>query len=537
MTPRASDLHAMLARLVRRARWDGLIGDGLRAITALAVFSAALLVLNRVLALPSSRIAAAAAAVASAAVLVRALRRRPLRLLVARTADRRLGLAERLATAVQTEGAAPYGLGARLRDDAAAVAATIEPRRVYPWSRHRRAGACTALAVVLVLGVLLLPGQSAAAQAQLRQVRDHAAIDHAIAAVTKAERSAAAHKRAQPDSAGLRNRLQQALNDATAQLRKAQTPEQALAALSQLDQQLQGMDDLTLAARAVAAAAAGSTLAGDPALGRVGSALDAGQLGTAADALGTAAGSLSTASAATRQGLADKLGKAATAAGGDHPLSSALNSAAAALNSGDVAGAQKALGDAAAELHSLDTQGGAAADVAGARDAVGKEKAALGAQADADAVGGVGSSAGAGQQGSGSGAATAGPSPGAGGGTGGANGSGNSAGNGNGNGSGSGTGSGSGAGSGSGSQGGGGGQSNPVGPSDRLFVPGNPFQPFDDQLAPQLAPGAPVPTQDLKTVLDPFSAFALSTLDRGGLAPTDRDLVRSYFASLGGSAP
>jgi hypothetical protein len=535
MTESQLTLDTSLRPLLRRARADAAARVLLLFAAGAAVWACAVLAAARVWTLPVAALIIGGSAVLVAAGIVVSVVRRPSPLIAARTADRRLGLAERLATAVAL-GDGTNDIDKRQRSDASSVARALRGRDVYPLRnlRWRALAVAAALAAALTLAITT-PSNAIAAQ---RAAGDHAAIQKAIAAIKKQEQAAHQAATTQPDPTGSLHQLDQALRDALAQLRKAQNPVQALETISQLGQQIQGLADPTLASRLGAASAAGSAMAGTASLGQVAAALAQGNLLGAATSLRSVAGSLPQLTPTQVQQLAKALAAAARASTGDRPLANALQQASSALASGQTAAASQALGASSSELQSLAGSASAAAGVAAAADAAAAAKAGVAAAADADPGGGGGSgSAGgsaSGGQGSGSPSAS-----GSGSGTGTGTGSGTGAGSGSGSGTGSGTGSGSGSGGsggsgGQGASGSGGSHSGAAGANDQLFVPGSGNQPFGDPQSFQLGSGQNVPTQALSSVLAQFQAFVLQTLDRSGFAPGDRDLVRQYFASLQG---
>jgi hypothetical protein len=527
MTESQLTLDASLRPLVRRARADAAARRLLLFAAGAAVWTCAVLAAARVWTLPVAAPIIVGSAVLLSAGIVVSFVGRPSPLIAARTADRRMVLAERLATAVAL-GDGTTEIGERQRSDASSVARALPVRDVYPLRNLKWRALALAAGVAAALTLAMTtPSNAIAAQ---RAAGDHAAIQKAIAAISKEEQAAHRAATTQPDPTGSLHQLDQALRDALAQLRRAQSPVQALEAISQLGQQIQGLADPTLPSRLGAASAAGSAMAGTVSLGQVVAALAQGNPPGAAASLKSVAGSLPQLTPSQLHHLAAALAAAAGASTGDRPLANALQQAATAIASGNSAAASQALGVASSELQALGASASAAAGVAAAADAAASAKAGVAAAADADAGAVAGGQAGspdsssAGSQGS----AT---QPG--------NGNGSSGGTG----SGTGTGIGTGAGSGSGGSGGSGGQgaSGSGGPHSRaaasneqLFVPGSGNQPFGDPQSFQLASGQNVPTQALSSVFAQFQAFVLQTLDRSGFAPGDRDLVRQYFASLQG---
>jgi hypothetical protein len=518
-------LDASLRPLVRRARADAAARRLLLLAAGAAVWACAVLAAGRAWTLPVAALIIVGSAVLLSVGIVTSVVSRPSPLIAARTADRRMVLAERLATAVAL-GDGTTEIGERQRSDASSVARALRVRDVYPLRNLKwRALALAASVAAALTLAMTTPSNAIAAQ---RAAGDHAAIQKAIAAISKQEQAAHRAATTQPDPTGSLHQLDQALRDALAQLRKAQSPVQALETISQLGQQIQGLADPTLPSRLGAASAAGSAMAGTATLGQVAAALGQGNLSAAAASLKSVAGSLPQLTPSQLHHLATALAAAAGASTGDRPLANALQQAATAIASGNPADASQALGVASSELQALGASASSAAGVAAAADAAASAKAGVAAAADADAGAAAGGQAGSPGSSSAGGQGSA-TQPG--------NGSGNGTGTGNGNGSGSGTGAGSGGSGGSGGQGAsgsGGPHSGAAAPNEQLFVPGSGNQPFGDPQSFQLASGQNVLPRALSSVFAQFQTFVLQTLDRSGFAPGDRDLVRQYFASLQG---
>ena len=366
-----------------------------------AVWACVVLAAGRIWTLPVVALIASVSTVLLAAGAVMSVLHRPSPLIAARTADRRLALAERLATALSLSEDTT-AIAERQQRDASSVIRTLHVGDVYPL-RGLRWRALAAAAGVAAAAALALTTPSNALAAQ-RAASDHAAIQKAIAAISKQEQAAHHAVASQPDPTGALHQLDQALRDALAQLHKAQTPVQALETISQLGQQIQGLADPTLPSRLGAASAAGSAMTGSATLGQVGSALAQGNLSGAAASLRSVAGSLAQLTPAQLHQLASALARAASASPGDRPLANALQQAASALASGNTAAAGQALGAASSELQSAAASASAAAGVAAAADAVASAKAGVAAAADADsgAGGQSGSSGGSPSAGQGS---------------------------------------------------------------------------------------------------------------------------------------
>jgi hypothetical protein len=458
--------------------------------------------------------------------------RRPSMLEVARLADARLDLKERLASALYF-AATPGELAARLRADAIATATRHDPADAFPLGRHRYVAAAALAVAVVAAALALTPNPQAGALA--RQAADQAVIARARDALSQAHQSLAANRSVQGSQAAA------ALQQALARLQRARSPLAALVALSKLSSQLQSLSSSSSRDQEEAAAAAGQALSGAPGAGALAADLSNGNLAAAASQLRAMSGSLSHLTSAERQALAKALDKAAQAAGAGHgpdgaasssaasgpgDLPDALAQAGSALAAGHVAAAGRYLGAAANGAAAT----ASAASVQQELDAV--EAAIQNAQAQV-AGEAQGSGAGQGQAGDGDGAGPAGAQPG-GTGQGAGQGQGDNAGGSgasSGGGAGGSGGSGAGGGSGGGSQRASGAGAVPA-PSAQVFVGGQPGG-GEQVTGAQLGDGRQVSTQDYRAVLPSFEKTALLGLGTEVVAPVDQELVRTYFTSLG----
>ncbi|HEY6782577.1 MAG TPA: hypothetical protein VI296_05015, partial [Candidatus Dormibacteraeota bacterium] len=229
MTDSQLTLDASLRPLVRRATAEVVARWLLMSAAVAAVWACAVLAAGRAWTLPIVALIAIGSAILLTAGAVMSVVRRPSPLIAARTADRRLALAERLATAVSL-GDGTTEIGERQRSDALSVAKGLRVGDVYPLRSLRwRALAVVAAAAGAVALAVTTPSNALAAQ---RAASDHAAIQKAITAISKQEQAAHRAATAQPDPTGALHQLDQALRDALAQLHKAQTPVQALETIS-----------------------------------------------------------------------------------------------------------------------------------------------------------------------------------------------------------------------------------------------------------------------------------------------------------------
>ena len=558
--PATADLVSAIRPWRQRALLDSAARCALWGLAGWAVAAALLLGWSKVV--PTHHLGVLAAGLGACAAVGAFLAwalRRPDLLQVARVADARLDLKERLASALYFAGA-PGDIALRLRTDALAHAAAHDPAQAFPLRRHSRLAAAGLAASVVAAALAVTPNPQAGALA--RQAADQAVIAKARRAV-----SAARKDLSRSSSPGARQAAT-ALQEALARLQRARSPLSALVALSTLESKLQALQGPSSQDQALAAAAAaGRTLTAAPGATGLARDLTNGDLAGAASALRALAGRLAELTPAQRQALARALDKAAAAAGNHAPGASPGASSAAAGGAanagatlpGDLAQAGTALAagqTGAAERYLGTAASGASASAAAASEqqeleAVkaaiqnAQDQVAAQAQAEIGAAGATGPAAGGSSEAGGSSAAGAAsgagsvPGPGDGsasspaGGTG--PGAGPGAGAGAGSGSGAGAGSGSGAGAGAGRSGGGGTRGSAFGaPSAQVFVGGQPGQ-GEQVTGTKLGGGQRVETTGYGAVLPAFQKTALQGLGTQVLNADDQGLVRSYFSSLDGS--
>jgi hypothetical protein len=421
-----------------------------------------------------------------------------------RRADQGLGLKERLSTAWERRASSGL-MDDLLRLDALEHASGYRLARAFPIRLNRREGGVLAILAVAALLLAVLPNPMDQLLAQRRA--DAASQARAATAVQDVQNKIAA------STAPADPKVQKILTDTQKQIRQAPDPRQALQAISPAEQQLQQLSDPQTPARTSTAQNLANSLSATKAGKAAGQALTASPA-KGAQALRDLAAQLQSLSPQERAQLAQALATAAQHAQ-DPTMAASLQSASSALSSGDFASAAAALTDLAGQLDSLQAQQNTDQQVASAINSLEIARQELAAQADRDAAG------------AGAANASTGASPGASGGAG--NGNGNTSGNGNGNGTGSrgtgGTGaSGSGSGSGQGAK-----------PSEKLFVPGQPVPgQFENDPTP-LGPGQNVPLTPYTQVVQAYRQAALDATVQSLIPGSERDLVREYFSTLGGS--
>lgn len=550
--PVAPELASALLPFRRRAYLDRALRFTLLALAAWAGAAALVFAWSKLS--PTSSAGAIAAGLGACALLGGFAAwsiQRPTYLQVARVADARLDLKERLASALYFAGT-PGELHRRLRLDAAERAREHRPREAFPLRQHRRRALAAGLSVAVVAALALTPNPQAGALA--RRSADHAVISQAKKAVRVAKKDLRL-KGGNNEATQAEQELERALQE----LQRARTPLQALTALSALQSELSALPNLSNQAEA-AATAAGLALAGAPGAAKLSADLSRGDLKAAANDLRQLAKALSSLSPAEQSALAKALANAAkeaasqqaaghsgsqqsqqppgSTASGNNSLSSELAQAAQALASGKRASASKDLSSAASGAQSSASAASFQQELAAIRAGIRNAQNQAAAQAQADTAGHSSNlkiANNSQRRGLGAGGAVSHYALGSG--TGKTAGRGAVFGHGEGYGSGGGTGNGSGAskggagaGSGNGSGSGSGGNKRP---SDQVFVGGQPGT-SQQVVGKHLGDGYKVKTTDYQNVLPGFEKTALQGLGSQVVSPSDENLVRDYFSSLGG---
>jgi hypothetical protein len=429
---------------------------------------------------------------------------RPRPAVLMQTADRRLGLKERLSTAWERRASTGM-MDDLLRQDALQHADSGRLGRAFPVRINRREAGVFAIAAAAALALAVLPNPIDQVLAQ--QHADRASQAKAASTIHEVQNKIAASTKPAP----VDPQVQKILSDAEKKIKQAPDPRQALEAISPAEQQLQQLSDPQTPARTTTAQNLANALSTTSAGKTAGQALSSSPA-KGAQALRDLASQLQALSPDERAQLAKALADAAQHAQ-DPAMAGSLSSAATALSSGSVAAA--ALSGVAGQLDSLQDQQSNDQAVAAAINGLEAARQGLAAQADRAASR------------SSSGSANAGTSAAAG------NGNGNGSGNGNGNGSGTGNGNGSGGTGGTGSSGSGTGSGTGAKPGERLYVPGQPVPgQFENDPTP-LGPGQDVPLVPYTQVIQAYGQAALDATDRSLIPGSQRDLVREYFSRLG----
>jgi hypothetical protein len=399
-----------------------------------------------------------------------------------------------------------------LRLDALQHADRARLGRAFPIRINRREVGVLAVIAVAALLLAVLPNPMDQLFAQRRA--DAASQAAAANAVHAVQAKIAANAATTPPDP----KVQKILSSTEKQIRQAPDPRQALQAISPAEQQLLALSDPQTPARTSTAQNLASSLSGTKAGKAAGQALTASPA-KGAQALRELASQLQSLTPQERAQLAQALATAASHAQ-DPAMAASLSSASSALAAGDNAAAAAALGAVAGQLDSLQAQQNTDAQVAAGISSLEAARQQLAAQADRDAA-------------AASGTAGAGASPAAG--TGNGSGSTPGTGSGAGSGTGSGSGSGSGSGNGRGNNGGGTGSGQGTKPSEKVFVPGQPVPgQFENDPTP-LGPGQDVPLTPYTQVVQAYQQAALDATDQSLIPGSERDLVREYFSTLGGS--
>ena len=573
----ATTLDGVLTALRRRALGDSAVRWALLAVAGWAAAVSLLLVWSKLT--PTGHVTLIAGALGVLAALATAAAwalRRPTVFQVARVADARLDLDERLASALFYADASG-DMEARLRADAIRAATRYKPAQAFPLRRHRDLVA-VALAVALV-AVLLAVTPNPQAATLARQAASREATAQARRVVGSAR-----NRLGHPSSAEAQ-KIAGALQAALSQLGRAGTPLASLVALSDLSRQLAQLDNSSADANQAAEAAAGDALAGAPGVQKLSSELANGNLNAAAAGLRALAARLSSLSPAQRKALAAALGKAAASAGyqagtggsasaqsgSNGRFAGGLAQASSALSTGHLSSAGQALKSAAAGATASAAAVSLQQQLAADQAAVQNEEARVASQAQAGtgAGGPLGPGRGGaahhgaqglaqGNNGAANGVPAGGPgsrSPGGassssnpnGTGAGGSGSGSQASGGGSGSGAGgAGSGSGSGLGPGGRGQGGEGGPGKTKGPqsggtaksaptaapSDQVFIAGQPGA-SAQVVGAQAGSGGAVKTTPYQAVLPTFAKTALQGLGSHVVSPADQGAVRSYFSSLG----
>ncbi|MBN2623518.1 MAG: hypothetical protein JXA83_09125 [Acidimicrobiales bacterium] len=533
-------MSELLVAVRRRLRWTWAAATLQWAGPAVALVALGLVALGRLRPWTWPEPGAIVLAVAAVAVVAAvALVMRVPDVVAARSADRGLDTHDALAAALAV-GDEPGELADRVRARAEHVAGGVSARHAVPLPRAPRRLALSSVLAVGALGLAWTPNP----QDDVR--RERAAEQAVLADEADDLREAATALEERPGAGDAERAVAESLRALADELDDAGSLAEGLDALTQARPEMAAQVPADLLAQKAAATGLDRSLDAAPLPGTSG--------GTAAEQLDELSDALAGMTPDERAALAERLDElAATQALGNAAAADALDAASIALGSGDVAGAEAALGEAAAAQ--VDATASAQAGEAAVAGTAAVDAAAGDIRRQAD--GGGDQAAGAGQGGS--------------------------SGQGDGGGQGDGQGTGSGTGQGGGGQGGGGGspsgdvgaggtrsgtgsgqggQGNPTGGSgtgdqqaagheqaDREVLIYDPSYTDGDQLdaggSGSGRPGETVGRTDgatgsghvqvpLSQVIADYQRRATEALGRGDLPPSSQDLIRAYFDAIAG---
>ena len=489
-----------------------------RAALSAAVWVLGVVIVGRFVPLEeTSRIAALGVPFVFAVAAIAWIAARPNAMSLMRTADVRLGLKERLSTAWERRlSSGP--LDDVLRRDALEAAARATLSRAFPIRLRRREAMLFAALTLATVALVLLPNPMDQVLAERRA--DQAAQTKAAGTIEATKKKVAATASPAP----VDPQVQKILQDAQAKITGAPDARSALQNITPAEQQLLQLSDPQTPVRASSAQNLANNLAGTQS-GRATAQAMSSSPGQGARELRQLASQLPGLSAKDRAELAKALAAAAQQSA-DPQMAASLQQASTALASGDVATAALALNDVAGQLESLQQQEANDQEIAAAINGLEAARQQLAAQVDRDARGSNTTVAGSPRTAA------------SGGGTGSGSGSGNGSGSGQGSGNGSGAGNGGGGSGGSGGQGSSGsgsGSGTSAQSTERVYVPAAPLPGQSETDPAPLGPGQDVPLTPYTQVIQSYQQTALDAADQSLIPGSERDLVRSYFASLGES--
>jgi hypothetical protein len=329
---------------------------------------------------------------------------------LARYFDHRLGLQERLSTALEIEAGtlpAPAELAERQRADALHAASTADPSAALPLRLPHRDGLLALLALALLAAAVWLPNPMQSRLAERTAVRQ--AIEAQVEAIEALREEIAADPAL---SEADRQALLAALDSTIERLEAGDlTREEALAELTAAGEGLRELGGENALAEASALQAVGEGLRESAVTAALGDALQAGDFGAAAAILEDLSNELG--EALTREeelALAEQLDRAAAELAGSNPaLAEQFGRAAEAIRQGDIDAAREALAEAAGTTG----QTGTAAAAARAAESAAGRLAGSGQQIAQAGTGGAGQGQGEGTGSQSSGGAGEGESDGA----------------------------------------------------------------------------------------------------------------------------
>jgi uncharacterized membrane protein YgcG len=500
-----------LEAVVRELRWSAARTSAvdylLHAAVAAAVWVLAVFLAARLVPIEDAvRIAVFGVPIAFLAVAVAWMAARPRPMKLMRTADLRLGLKERLATAWERR----YEKGPldeALQRDALGHATRVRLTAAFPLRLRKREALLLAVAAIGSLGLALLPNSMNQVIAQRHA--DRVSQSHAAGTIAATKKQLAA------SPAPVDLQVQKILQDTQAKIANAPDPRTALQNITPAEQQLLQLSDPQTPARITSAQNLANALSTTNPGRNAGQAISTSPA-KGAQSLRALASQLQSLSPQDRAALAKALANAAQHAQ-DPAMAASLQKASNALASGDLSGAAIALNDVATQLDSLQQQVSNNQEIATAVSSLEAARQQLASQADADAGVTAASPASGASPGSGAGSAP---------------GTGGTPGTGTGSGAGSGS-SGSGGTGGAGASGSGSGAGSGAKPTEGLYVPGQPVPGQSENDPTPLGPGQNVPLTPYTQVVQAYQQAALDAASQSLIPGSERDLIREYFSSLG----
>lgn len=338
------DALAAAARRQYGLRW------GLQAVAAGLLVDGALLLAGRFasLAIPQLWLAGPPLLLLFATALV-VLLRRPDELSLATHTDRELGLQERLTTAVELRRhQADHPLAKLQIADTVDRLRSLPPARAFPLRIGRRQLAILTVSLLALLLPLALPSAESPTSVESARVQEVVAQEaERITALAADIENARVRERVDEAT---RAEIAKALQDASQSLQESNSPERAVAALSEAQRDLAAMRPAGAQDLGQALARAAQGLQNDSATRDAASKLAQGDAQSAAESLSSLGDRAADMSAAQRASAAQALRAAAANAGRfDSKLGDSLSKAAEALASGSPQ-AEAALDRAAAQL-------------------------------------------------------------------------------------------------------------------------------------------------------------------------------------------
>ena len=441
--------------------------------------------------------------------------------------DRLLKLDDRLSTALEYSGdSRPV---ARIqREDSLAILHRYVPQRDDPLRLPRRELLAIMLGVMILALLIATPNPMVSRLQRERETA--AAIQQAQKEIAQLQKEAEQAQLSPEEKAA----IQKALEEAQQQLGEAKTPEEAVAALTKAENEIDRLRDPQATEKARSLDALAAALAANPDTQDLAQAIASGDQAQIDAALKALAERVDKMTPEERQKLAEELQRAANEARNQPQVSDRLRQTARALASGNTAEAQNDLQQLSGDLDNANQAAVSQAAINQVQSGVSNTRrdvvaATTGSQQQTQ------NGQGQEQNQQGQGQANNGQGQGQGQGQGTGQGQGQGQGNGQGQGQGSGQGQGQGTGSGAGTgQGPGTGNPNPnTGkPGESVYVPRQQGQGPSQQQNGNGSTSSTGTNRPYKEVIGTYSQNARDTIDRSNIPPNMRENVRQYFSEL-----